>query len=70
MFEQHKKDLASNKPNTPKGKQRLTPERVFKVNKKTFDRTAEKGIDFAWYVYNLLLSGLYPYYWQAREGQS
>lgn len=37
---------------------------VFKVTTKDYEGTAEKGMDFAWYVYNWLLSDLYPYYWK------
>lgn len=67
LLKQHGKDLAKNKPNTPKNKRWLTPKKVFKVDKKTFKRTAEKGIDFAQYLYNWLLSDLYPYYYKVKE---
>lgn len=60
---QHRLDLDNNVPKTPKTKRRLTAEKVFKIDLKDFERTADKGMDFAWYAYNWLLSDLYPYYW-------
>ena len=67
LLKQHAKDLAKNKPNTPKNKRWLTPKKVFKVDKKTFKRTAEKGMDFVQYLYNQLLLDLYPYYYKVKE---
>jgi hypothetical protein len=52
MLEQHRRDLEAKKKGTPKSKRPLTAKKVFKVNPKEFQRTAEKGIDFAWYAYN------------------
>ena len=53
--------------NTPKTKRKLKPEQVFKVEKGDFERTAEKGMDFAWYAFNWLIPHLHPYYLEVAE---
>ena len=66
MHIQHKKDLEMGKKGTPKTKRELKPYQVFKVDAKDFERTAEKGMDFAWYMYNWLIPHLYPYYHKVK----
>ena len=61
IYTQHTQDIATGKK-VPKTKRRLSPEQVFKVDKKDFKRTSKKGMDFAQYAYNWLLLDLYPYY--------
>lgn len=64
MYTKHSKNLATSNKNTLKTKRILTPEQVSKVDESTFRRTAKKGMDFAQYAYNWLLTNLYPYYQQ------
>jgi hypothetical protein len=67
MLWQYKIDLENKKPNTLKKKVKLIPEKVFKIDDDDFERLAEKGMDFAWYTYNWLLTDLYPYYHKVRK---
>ena len=46
MREKHEEDIAAGKK-VPKTKRDLKLDQVFKVDKKDFERTAEKGMDFA-----------------------
>lgn len=62
----HVADLASGKK-VARNKRALRPEQVFRVQEKDFKRTAEKGMDFAWYAYNWLIPELYPYYWKVSQ---
>lgn len=67
MLEQFRLDTITQKKNLPKSKRKLSPKQVFKVDKKDFQKTAEKGMDFAWYAYQWLLRELYPYYWAVSK---
>jgi len=72
MNNKHRKDLedkrtGKKKGYVPKTKKPLRAEQVFKFDKKDFKRTAEKGMDWAWYAYNWLVPHLYPYYHKVKR---
>lgn len=51
MHEQHRIDLANKKPNTPQSKRYKGPEKVFKIDKDEFERSAGKGMDSTGYCH-------------------
>lgn len=51
MRAQHAYNPSISKKRTPKTKRLLTAKQVFKVDETEFQRTSEKGMDFAWYSY-------------------
>lgn len=63
MDPKHNEDPTAGK-NVPKPNRRLTAGKVFKVDRKVPIRTAEKGMDLAWYAYSFVMPELYPHYWK------